>query len=75
MAEDSVFKNTHNYEFKEIPRNTYKFDLYKIYKDWKQTLIIILFSFPYSYAITSDCGQDLSGNYYLSVTAHYIDND
>lgn len=79
MAQDFVFekyiKITNNQEFKKVPINTCKSDMYKIYEERKQTSIIILLILPNKIVITSNYWKDLNSNHYFYVTVHCINDN
>lgn len=67
MAEDLIFRKykrtMYNPKFKNVLRRAYKSDIYKIFEEWKQSLIIIFSSLLYRITITYDYSKGLNNNH------------
>lgn len=64
-----------NPQVKPITRNTSKADICKIYQIEKEKLKKMLASLNGRICLTSDLWTSVASNGYMTVTAHYVDND
>lgn len=64
-----------NPKIKHISRNTAKADILKIYHVEKEKLKKVLESINGRICLTSDLWTSCASNGYMTVTAHYVDND
>ncbi|KAK9136106.1 hypothetical protein Syun_015436 [Stephania yunnanensis] len=62
-------------EIKCVSRNTVKADILKIYKREKRKLFNSLQSLPGRVCLTSDMWTSITSDGYITLTAHYIDED
>ncbi|KAK9101816.1 hypothetical protein Sjap_019070 [Stephania japonica] len=62
-------------EIKCVSRNTVKADILKIYKREKRKLFNLLQSLPGRVCLTSDMWTSITSDGYITLTAHYIDED
>lgn len=62
-------------EVKVVSRNTIKSDILQMYKREKAIVKETLKSVPGRIALTSDCWSSITTDGYLSLTAHFIDEN
>ena len=68
-------RELYNQDYEGISRNTINSDLFKYQKEYCHFLCCLFAYYDCRLSITSDMGRNPNGNYYFTLTVHWIDHE